>query len=43
MLTLPSAYALVIGIADHPRINNLPQTAIKDSRDIQDLLIDPQH
>jgi TIR domain/Caspase domain len=40
---MDDAYALVIGIANYYHINKLPLTVLNDTRDIYNLLIDPQH
>lgn len=40
---LNNAYALVVGIANYHSINRLPETVLKDARDICDLLKSPQH
>src|SRR5258706_16062136 len=40
---LENAYALVAGIANYQNINPLPQTVLKDARDLYDLLIDPNY
>lgn len=43
MSAMENAFALVVGIANYEKIGKLPQTVIKDARDIYQLLIDPQH
>ncbi|HXM49886.1 MAG TPA: caspase family protein [Pyrinomonadaceae bacterium] len=43
MSGLENAYALVAGIANYQNINPLPQTVLKDARDLYDLLIDPNY
>ncbi len=40
---LENAYALVVGIANYQNINSLPNTVLRDARDIHSLLIDPAH
>lgn len=42
MLAMDNAHALVIGIANYQRINQLPPTVLKDAQDIRDLLVDAQ-
>lgn len=34
-------YALVVGVANYPRINSLPETVLNDARDLRALLTDP--
>lgn len=36
-------YALIIGIANYPRVRKLPEIILKDARDVQDLLRSPAH
>ncbi len=43
MFLLDNAYALVVGIANYQSINRLPETVLKDARDICELLKSPQH
>jgi hypothetical protein len=38
---LTNAYGLIVGIANYPHINPLPETVLKDARDIYDTLLDP--
>ncbi|NMG11268.1 caspase family protein [Brasilonema sp. UFV-L1] len=40
---ISSAHALVVGIANYQKIKGLPETVLKDARDIYELLINPQH
>ena len=41
MATMENAHALIIGVAHYSFINQLPDTVIKDARDIHDVLVDP--
>lgn len=43
MSPLENAYALVVGIANYEWITPLPETVLKDARDIYALLIHPQY
>lgn len=43
MPALENAYALVIGIAAYQHINPLPETVVRDARDIAALLVDPRY
>lgn len=43
MSAIGSTYALVIGIANYQKIKGLPETVLKDARDIYELLISPQY
>jgi len=38
-----NAYALIVGIANYQAIRSLPQTILKDARDIYDLLTTPEY
>ncbi|NEQ67193.1 MAG: TIR domain-containing protein [Symploca sp. SIO2D2] len=38
-----NAYALIVGIANYQAISSLPQTVLKDARDIYDLLTAPEY
>jgi hypothetical protein len=40
---MDNAHALVIGIANYQRVSRLPQTVLKDARDIVALLVDPSY
>ena len=42
-MTMNNAYALIVGIANYQVIRPLPQTVLKDARDIYDLLTDPEY
>ena len=39
--TFEQGYALVIGVANCPRVNPLPETVLNDARDLRTLLTDP--
>ena len=43
MRVMDNAHALVIGIANYQKINQLPETVLKDARDVYELLISPLH
>jgi len=43
MSVIGSAHALVVGIANYQKIKGLPETVLKDAKDIYELLISPQH
>ncbi|GAA6618390.1 caspase family protein [Scytonema sp. NUACC26] len=43
MSVIGSAHALVVGIANYQKIKGLPETVLKDAKDIYELLINPQH
>jgi hypothetical protein len=36
-------YALIVGIANYPRVRKLPKTVLKDGRDVHNLLRSPAH
>ena len=38
-----NGYALIIGIANYPQVRKLPQTIVKDARDITSVLSAPSH
>lgn len=43
MEAMQNAHALVIGIANYHSINKLPETVLKDARDVGALLVDPSY
>lgn len=43
MSNFKNSYALVIGIANYPKVRKLPNTILKDAQDINDLLLSPMY
>jgi hypothetical protein len=43
MSNFKNSYALVIGIANYPKVRKLPNTILKDADDIHNLLLSPEH
>ncbi len=43
MSNFKNSYALVIGIANYPKVRKLPNTILKDAQDIHNLLLSPEH
>ena len=43
MTAMENAHALIVGIANYEKINQLPSTVTKDARDVYNLLIAPHH
>lgn len=43
MPMMNNAYALIVGIANYQKVNQLPKTVLKDAQDVYDLLIDPRY
>jgi hypothetical protein len=43
MPTMNNAHALIVGIANYTRIAPLPETVLKDARDVHELLLNPQY
>lgn len=43
MPKMPHGSALIVGIANYPRVNPLPETVLQDARDVAALLASPYH
>lgn len=43
MQAMQKAHGVVIGIANYQSINKLPETVLKDARDVSALLVDPNY
>ncbi len=43
MSTFENGFALVIGVANYPKVRRLPTTVLKDAQDMYDLLRSPSH
>lgn len=43
MAGFKNGYALIVGIANYPRVNKLPNIILKDAQDICNLLLFPEH
>ena len=41
MISFDKGYALVVGIANYPKVNKLPSTVLKDAKDIKAILTNP--